>query len=148
MIKGSSHAPATRWVIPPPWSSSPVPPETIEAPPTDAPVPARRTAKRDRPSTTAAVLLELLQRDLRFGYRWVALRHFLMVRACGVQLPADLREQCERLLLECPVSSQERVARSVEWWICMTNAAASSSSRGGGFAPGSALPEAGPNIRP
>jgi len=51
----------------------------------------------------------------------VALRHFLMVQACGVYPPAAVRELCARLLQACP-PARSRIQRDVDGWAEMVGA--------------------------
>jgi acyl-CoA synthetase (AMP-forming)/AMP-acid ligase II len=48
-----------------------------------------------------AVLLDLLEQSLARGHWKLALRRYLMLLACGCEVPAAQREACERHLLRC-----------------------------------------------
>jgi hypothetical protein len=71
--------------------------------------------------STAAVLQDLLAKDLRRGHRRLALRHFLMLRACGVCPSPQLQEECEQLLGACPEETRRRIAAGVDGWTQMVH---------------------------
>lgn len=83
-------------------------------------VPARRP-----PRTTEEYLLSQLLRDLRLGYRNVAIRHFLMLRARGGPVPVEVANTCEKLLAECPDSRRTATRLQVEEWLEICGGSAS-----------------------
>lgn len=90
--------PATHWITEPPWRSSPA------------------------GAGSGQALLELLEHDVRRGHVNVAIRHFLMLDACAVQVPEDLREPCEAWLARCKDKTREAIADQVRSWTAMTRA--------------------------
>lgn len=103
--------PSTRWVVPPPWLAS-----EAGAPPAS---PKAKDAQKPRPRLdrcTGSVLVELLQRDLWLGHHRVAVRHFLMARACGMPMPVAMQERCEQLLQVCPREVREGIEQAVRSW--------------------------------
>ena len=107
--------PATRWAFPPPFENR------TECARRSAQAAARRlAARRSLPgSGDHAPLLALLIADLCQGHFHVAVRHFLMLRACGAKLPALIERSCEELLQACPVGRRTKITRDVENWLAM-----------------------------
>jgi hypothetical protein len=68
---------------------------------------------------TGAVLLEMLTTSLRRGHWRVAIRRFLMLLACGVEVPDVCRNPCEALLLACPKRDLIRIREHVQSWVEM-----------------------------
>jgi hypothetical protein len=111
-------APATRWAVPPPWTPAPV-----AVPPVPRPkIAAKRASKCfSADQCTGTVLLGLLERDLVLGNHRVALRHFLMAQACGMQPPRSVQKRCEELLRTTSQQTRDRIECSVNAWAKMFN---------------------------
>lgn len=62
------------------------------------------------------MLLGLLHDSLQRGYWKVALRRYLMLAACGFEVPAPLRLRCEADLGRCPPSELRRIQEAVRAW--------------------------------
>jgi 3-methyl-2-oxobutanoate hydroxymethyltransferase len=63
------------------------------------------------------VLLELLATNLRRGHWRVAIRRFLMLVACGVDVPDAHKGVCEALLGTCPPRDLRRIRDGVQSWV-------------------------------
>jgi hypothetical protein len=103
--------PATRWVVLPSFERLCAERDGFAAPASSAPAAA-----------AASELPTLLARDLRRGHVNLAIRHFLMARACGSGVPPGLQRDCEALLRACPSTRRRRIARDVENWVRMVGA--------------------------
>jgi hypothetical protein len=68
---------------------------------------------------TNAVLVELLATSLRRGHWRVAIRRFLMLVACGVDVPEADKAACEALLSTCPERDLRRISDGVHSWVDM-----------------------------
>jgi hypothetical protein len=90
--------PATHWITEPPWRSSAA------------------------QAGSGQALLQLLERDVRRGHVNVAIRHFLMLDACAVDVPEDLREPCEAWLARCKAKTRAAIDDQVRSWSAMTRA--------------------------
>lgn len=67
----------------------------------------------------ALALLQLLRSDLRRGHHHVALRHFLMLKMSGHQVPETVEHRCQALLQACPVNRRSKIAGDVANWVRM-----------------------------
>jgi hypothetical protein len=65
------------------------------------------------------VLLQLLETDLQRRHWRVAIRRFLMLLACGVDVPDSPKAACEALLLACPARDLRRIRDGVQSWVDM-----------------------------
>lgn len=91
--------PKTEWVFPLPWHPGPPEREVL-------------TVSRD----SQQALFALLNEDIRRGNRNLAIRHFLMLQACGVRLPEALRLSCEDWLHRCPPRTHAQISAAVNRW--------------------------------
>lgn len=99
--------PATRWCAPYPFGSGAG---------AASGSPAGETAAPAMAPATCEVLLQQLAEDLDHG-RWrVAIRRFLMLRACGRGVPLRLRRRCELHIERCPPPVLRRIAADVQAW--------------------------------
>lgn len=109
MIPGQAdcgYRPQTRWCGPHPFA----------APAGTRPGPARSAAPApDR--ALREVLLAQLAQDLARGHWKLALRHFLMLQACGHEVPAAQRARCMEHALECPRRDWLRIQADVSGWV-------------------------------
>jgi hypothetical protein len=98
--------PATRWVMLPSFErlleerDGLAPPQSVSA-------------------AEASALPALVARDLHRGHVNLAIRHFLMARACGNGVPRGVERHCEALLEACPGPRRHRIARDVDNWVRM-----------------------------
>ena len=98
--------PATRWVVRPSFE-----------------VPATFRNTHDDGAQHGAVpcvqgpVQALLAADLAKGHVRLAIRHFLMLRASGVPVPAAVSEECTALLNACPARLLQRIVLDVERWL-------------------------------
>jgi hypothetical protein len=93
-------APATRWATHVSWPQGPF------------------IAAQPGPGTPEA-LIGLLERDVQRGHVHVAVRHLLMLDACGAQVPQRLRGPCEAWLSACNASKRAAIAAQVQAWARM-----------------------------
>jgi hypothetical protein len=98
------YRPQTRWCGPHPWAPQAVEPSASRRP--------RRPVERGRRD----VLLDLLEQSLRKGHWRVAVRRFLMLAACGFEVPADQRSRCEAYLRDCPARDLQKMRSDVGAW--------------------------------
>lgn len=69
---------------------------------------------------TLETLLCLLEQDVRRGHAHVAIRHLLMLDACGAQVPQALRHPCEAWLARCKAAKRAAITAQVDAWARMT----------------------------
>ena len=100
--------PATRWVVLPSFERLCAERDGLKPPGLGAEAPA-----------AASELPTLVARDLRRGHVNLAIRHFLMARACGSGVPPGMARRCEVLLQACPSARRHRIARDVDNWVRM-----------------------------
>ena len=97
------HArPATRWVVRP----------NLEV---TASLQSTR-AQHDAVPCVSGPVQALLVADLSRGHVYIAIRHYLMLRASGAPVPAPVAEECTALLKACPARRLQRIAVDVERW--------------------------------
>lgn len=102
----ASTPPCTRWVTAPPWIAQPLEWE-------------RSRALRPEVSHSCDALLGLLQQDVERGHSQLAVRHYLMLAACGRPVPADLQERCEAWLDGCKPARRLAIDAQVRRWADM-----------------------------
>lgn len=108
MIAGQGAAgyrPQTRWCGPHPF-----------APGAGSRPKSSRAAAAPDPGLRE-VLLAQLARDLARGHWKLALRHFLMLEACGHEVPPEQRARCMEHALECPSRDWLRIQADVSGWV-------------------------------
>jgi len=64
----------------------------------------------------------LLANSLSRGHRRVAIRRFLMLVACGFDVPVGYKEACKVLGSTCPAGELRRIQASVQAWVDMVSA--------------------------
>jgi len=110
-----AYRPATRWCQPHPFGQEawrPEPEAQCE----------RRTATGWATTGSCAepsrdeVLLHLLDQSLARGHWKLALRRYLMLLACGCEVPAAQREACERHLHRCEPRGLRKMEEDVRAW--------------------------------
>lgn len=70
---------------------------------------------------TEQALLGLLGMHLRRDHRRLAIRRYLMLDACGFQVPLEFRERCEALLAERPTSDIDLIISQCRTWTNMVS---------------------------
>ena len=103
---GGGYRPQTRWCGPHPF-----------APATGSPPRTSRSAVPAPDRALREVLLAQLARDLARGHWKLALRHFLMLEACGHDVPPAQRARCMEHALECPSRDWLRIRDYVSGWV-------------------------------
>lgn len=116
MASGESYRPMTRWCHPHPYlaagGAQPSPPSPPAAP-APVPRPARWRAQRSRHD----VLLALLDDSLARGHWRVALRRFVMLLACGYEVPAHQRALCELHRERCRERELRKMEADAQAWL-------------------------------
>ena len=110
-----AYRPATRWCQPHPFGPEPwrsEPQAQCERRTATRWATAGPRAERSRD----AVLLDLLQQSLARGHWKLALRRYLMLLACGCEVPAAQREACERHLRRCEPRGLRKMEEDVRAW--------------------------------
>jgi hypothetical protein len=81
----------------------------------------RKRSRSERPAAPerSSALLALLEHDLHRGHIYVAIRHYEMLKALQIAIPANLDSQCERLLRTCLPSRRIRTMQYVRQWLRM-----------------------------
>ncbi len=119
-----SYQPRTRWCGPHPYAAVSAPPLEPDGSPASPPPPRAalvRVTPRARASSCADVLLAQLRRDLQRGHWRVALRHFLMLEACGYEVPPAERRSCLEHARACAGRQWLKIQADVaEWARCLT----------------------------
>lgn len=69
--------------------------------------------------STLAVLQTVLTEDLDRGFWRVAIRHYMMLLACGGEVPDRQRQLCEAHMGRCSPSELARIAARVRAWAGM-----------------------------
>lgn len=102
---------ATRWCGQPPSAAADVrKPATYRRPPASAP------RFHEPPHDLGTALVRLLQTDVRRRHWRIAIRHFLMLTACGYEVPEALEEQCMRWAGTCAPGEFEKISARVAAW--------------------------------
>ena len=110
-----TYRPATRWCLPHPFGQEAWRRESETqcgeraAPRWPA---ARARAERSRDE----ILLDLLEQSLARGHWKLALRRYLMLLACGGEVPAAQRAACERHLRRCEPRGLRKMEDDVRAW--------------------------------
>ena len=109
------YRPATRWCLPHPFGQEPWQPAS-EAQcgrrATIRPPLARTRIERSRHE----VLLDLLEESLARGHWKLAVRRYLMLLACGCEVPEAPRAACERHLRRCEPRGLRKMEDDVRAW--------------------------------
>ena len=108
------YRPQTRWCGQPPFARVALPARAQQR--TGI---GRRPALRGAASSEEALLAQL-QRDLQRGHWRIALRHFLMLEACGFEVPEAERLHCLEHARACASAQWLRIQADVaEWARCV-----------------------------
>jgi hypothetical protein len=109
-----AYRPATRWCPPHPFGQQPWRSEP-EAPCGHRTV-TRWSVERDAERSRREVLLDLLEQSLKRGHWKLALRRYLMLLACGCEVPSPQRAACERHLRRCEPRGLRKMEEDVRAW--------------------------------
>jgi len=110
-----AYRPATRWCLPHPFDQEWRQRESegqCGRRATSRPPVARQRIERSRHE----VLLDLLEQSLARGHWKLAVRRYLMLLACGGEVPAAQRAACERHLRRCEPRGLRKMEDDVRAW--------------------------------